>query len=751
MAIRKQTGGTTPQARGRIRTDGERKADKSAQTGAPLEAKKADGPQLPTQVGTQFEQTSKATSALRSLAIETKSPEREEETKASEAASLGARLMAGLTSEKSKKYSYAAMLGLSAVGGLAGASPASAQTQTRIVEMQQAAQTGVEVGDGFVHVEGTRAALDNVLPKIASGEITADHVIIGDSPGGVANELTAKDLRELKAAHPAAFDKIQHVSLLGTPAAGGADNAIWGEVFGTQAQQVTRDGGSPASSWLQNKQANAGPTTSPLGARMLNAGVRDTGQTTQAARNEQQPVAADVELGDVEARFDSIAERLRDNPGQVRVLAGEASELLGELQPAIDARQGELTDTQGRLNTKERSLGWMAKHFDLFAPDDVVDLRDQVDDLNDWLEEAKAYRGGARIVVRAGKEASAADTPQAWQGQLNEVASRVPTNVGPGGAREDAVADLVRFQDELGAAEGAARLEAGAAKGDVEDMSEEVAWHQKVGWIDWLIGGTSDRGDLYRKGKELRDDAGVTAQGFDQVAANGEAQVAHHVNELLKLESPEYLSMRTQYDKLKPAKESLDAVLRASGEAQDALDKAEFWIQQRNMLQWNEPTEYEYVNEPRMGYDSDGNYTQVGTQQVRRETQAHKDWEDQYDHAASTANWQANRAEREVSAVNAQLPQLQNNLQRLEGTSAKIPHIDGQISSFWGSMSSFGPWSYDSGQVDKIESQLNQLDGQLNQFKGRVDPEYSRHHSWVSQRMNARRGELRQHGNADVS
>ncbi len=453
--------------------------------------------------------------------------------------------------------------------------------------------------------------------------------------------------------------------------------------------------------------------------------------------------AKPVDLDAVEYRFNKAARKIRKDPAALGQLKGEFRNIIGELDAPIAQNETKLDSLQAQLAKKEAHLGWFEKNIGIFSPDDVRELRGQVDDVQDFIGEAKAYRGGARIALRSGQGDDPDMNPSTWSGRIDSAASKISHSTGPTPERQGAIAGLVKVQDQVSEVTDRAHLEQRAAEGDVQDFSEEVSWHQKWKWLDVIIGGESDRGSLYRTGKDLNSSSEALVGELETVRGRGEQRTVGEINELLKLESPEYLGMRTQYDKLKPAHDGLNEVLGSARDAQSHLRDAEHWIDRRNYLHASEPMHYETVQEPRYTY-KDGQQVQNGYDSVTRETMAHKSWQSDYDSAVNMARWATSSAESEVSAVNAQLPGLQRALHELDGGTTPMRLVDDDIGSFWGEMSSFGPWSFDSSQVDQIQGQMRRLENQLNQIKGRVDPEYNSHKSYVDGEISSRRGELRQ-------
>ncbi|MFH1808231.1 MAG: hypothetical protein ABIJ09_05785 [Pseudomonadota bacterium] len=449
-----------------------------------------------------------------------------------------------------------------------------------------------------------------------------------------------------------------------------------------------------------------------------------------------------VNLDQIEVRFNRAARQIHKDPKAISGLAGEFKSIADELTPAIERDQAQLGQLQGELAGKETHLNWFEKNVGIFSPKEVRELRSQVGEVEDRLSTSKAFRSGAHLALRTGQDANPEMNPSTWSGRISSAASKISHSEGATPSREKAVSGLVKEQDKLGRVVDRAHLDKNAVNTDVDNFSQEVAWHQRWKWLDVVIGGESDKGALYRAGKDMNQSAGALVNELEGVRGQGEQRTQDEVSELLKLESPEYLSMRTQYDKLKPAHEGVNDVLRATDDAQGHLDDAEHWISRRNYLRSSEPVEFETVREPRYVY-RDGQQVQDGYDETTRETSAHQSWQSDYDNAVNQARWATSSAEREVIDVNAKLPGLERALRNLEGGSSDLRLVDDEIGGFWGEMSSFGPWSYDSSQVDRIQHQLRRLDGQLNQIKGRVEPEYQRHDRYVSSKITERRGDLR--------
>jgi hypothetical protein len=487
---------------------------------------------------------------------------------------------------------------------------------------------------------------------------------------------------------------------------------------GTPETLVAKEGGAPTA---------AGKSLNALGA-MLEARIGDAG----APRLE-------VDLDRVEHSFNRAARKLRKDPAAIHGMKAEFQAIIDELDPVIVHKEGLLAALSTKLAGKEELLNWFERNIGLFSPPEVRELRSEVKQERSYLSEAKAYRGGARIALRTGRGDNPEFDATKWSAGLDAAVNAIPGGGGPD--HERGVAVLVRLQDGLVDVTDRAHLDQQSVEQDVGDLKQEVAWHQRWKWVDVIIGGESDRGALYRTGKSLNKESTEIVKDLDEVQASGEQRTRHQVSELLKLESPEYKEMRDRYDLLKPAHDGLNEVLSSAREAQSYLDDAERWIDRRNFLKMTEPTEYETVREPRYKYE-DGQRVQDGYDTVTRETQAHKSWQSDYDHAKHQAMWASSSAESEVNDVNRELPGLERALRAVQETGS-LSLVDDDISVFWGEMSGFGVWSYDSSQVDAIQDQLSRLEGQLHQIKGRVDPEFNRHQSYVFAKIAERRDQLR--------
>ncbi|MBI2375265.1 MAG: hypothetical protein HYV07_14820 [Deltaproteobacteria bacterium] len=444
--------------------------------------------------------------------------------------------------------------------------------------------------------------------------------------------------------------------------------------------------------------------------------------------------SASFELATVPRRFDELADKLRRDPQALRSLAPSFASLASSLSATIKDKEEKLAPLADRLAGKEEKLNWFQRNVGLFTPRDVRELRGQVGDLQEDVGRAKAFRGGTGLALRLDRGTDADLNPAIASQKLASALAGVPSGSVPDAARKKGVAGLVKAQDQIRNVTDRANLDQRAIDGDLSDFNREVKWHQKWKWVDVIIGGESGRGALLRMGKELDKSSEALVGDLEKISADGEHQTLHHLNELLKLESPKYREMRAMYDKLEPAYRSVTDTLHAASEAQDALESAEYWIDRRNMLKLTEPAMYETV------YDRDekGNTT---SRQV--ESSAHQSWESQYNHANWQAQWESSRAESEVKQVNGGLPRIQESLAALGGPKSYIPPMQEDIGAFWGQFSSFGFWSFDSSNVDQMQNQLRKLEGTLHEIKGRLEPDYNKHKSWVFAELDKRRGELR--------
>lgn len=481
-----------------------------------------------------------------------------------------------------------------------------------------------------------------------------------------------------------------------------------------------------AESGLLNQQVGARKAPgamSPLGARLAMMGVA-----------EPEPKAAPLDLASAEAKFDTLVEALHDDPSRIGELTSDFAALITGLDPVVDEKKAALDDVSEVVNKKELQLNWFERNIGLFTPDEVATLRDKRDGLREQMTDARAFRGGARIALRTGASADAEQLPDTWSARLDEAAGKIPQS-GQGPARERPLGELIRLHDDLVAAGDRAELAHATAKADVGDFKDEVAWHQRAGWVDWLFGGKSARGELYRTGHGQEDNLGGVADGFDAVESASYGVINGQVNELLKVESGEYRKMRARYDVLKPAHDSLKSVRGDAAEAQRALRDAEHWISRRDHLRRSEPyKQFEMVQTQ----NPDGT---TSTRQV--ETDEYKRWKSDVDHAERQASWEISSAESAVHDVNRELPRLEQHLRNAGELNLRLPDVDDDITSFFNTFSRWGAWSYEGSQVDDIQRQMGRLEGRLEMFQDRISPEFHQHRDWVTAKIADRRAELR--------
>lgn len=437
-----------------------------------------------------------------------------------------------------------------------------------------------------------------------------------------------------------------------------------------------------------------------------------------------------VDLEAMEQRFDVLAYKLKKNPAAIKKLRAEFKQIVDELTPFIDTKQGELSATREQLDKKEALLGWFKRNIGMFSPDDVKQLRQQVDGLENSVGESKAYRGGARIGMRSGQQADSEMSPATWNDRISQKQAAISQRQSADPAWAGEVAGLVKAQDQLEETCDQAQLAQRAVADDVKDLKGEVKWHQKWKWLDVVIGGESARGALYRAGKAMNKDAKSLVGELEGVRERGNDAVVDEVNSLLKAESPEYRAKRERYDLLKPAWDNVGEVLEHAKDAQYQLDQSETWIARRDFLRQTEPTEYEWVDKE----NADGSTTRV-----QEETWQHKNWETEYSQASSNASWAISSAEDAIHDVNHKLPLAEAALNKMPEHQHHFSEVDDDIRAFW---SALGGFSIEGWNVDKSQGQMHDIEMLFSRIQGNLEPEYNQHERYVTTKISQRRGEL---------
>lgn len=437
-------------------------------------------------------------------------------------------------------------------------------------------------------------------------------------------------------------------------------------------------------------------------------------------------VAPQVDLSQIESQFDMAIKQLQEQ-GSLDGLQSHFQEIEGQLRPAITQQEEVLAQKQHELSRAEDKLGFFERNLGFLSPEPVQQLRDEIGGIETWLEEAKAYQSGARIGLRTGQGDNPNFDAQALAARFQEALSAVPSR-GVGEVREQALADTIHVQEDIQLASDQARLAQHSNSQDVENLSEEVPWYQRWGWLD-KIGGESARGALYRTGKDQNMSSHEVASSLEQVATRTDGQVDHSVQQLLREESPAFKTADDRLTVLNPAYNRLQSVQSHVRDALRDVSDAQSAILLRNSLKMQEPmTRYE--TDPETG--------------MQRETDAYSSWESQYSSAKHNAMYYSERAESELRSLQRDLPSLKSALQNVgedfsgRGTSTEISDfwtLAFDVPSFWG-------MSYDYHRADNIEDQLYQLSNELSRIDGRLGPEVRNTRSYVSGQTASRRSQL---------
>jgi hypothetical protein len=230
-----------------------------------------------------------AAQALRALALDVKTPEREETNAGSEASSLGARLMGFMRSPAGRRASAVAAFGISLLG--VGQTVARADTifieQGNHAQLTQAArELATQVGEEFVLVRPSHDALKVVFQDAHKGKVDMRHLILSSDGGGVDVDM----LRQLKQQYPQAFEQVEQVHVIGEDPGGdpfkGEGKALFPNAKSIVSfQMVAQSANGPASAWLlkdsttraDSIQPGMTPTQALLHARGITSAGRDQG------------------------------------------------------------------------------------------------------------------------------------------------------------------------------------------------------------------------------------------------------------------------------------------------------------------------------------------------------------------------------------------------------------------------------------------------------------------------------------------
>jgi hypothetical protein len=206
-------------------------------------------------------QSAGALAALRSLALETKTPEREH-NRGAEAATLGAKLMSLMRSDASKKAYAVAGIGMSLFGMAKPAAAQVAMVEQNVAQtLQQAAQQiAQETGDPYVQVDANYNALKTVFEQVEAGDLEIKHLIL-NQPSGYGG-MSSYNWQNLKNKYPQAFEQVEKIHFIGPQADADKIGKDATDLFPNVKAVVAFDVSGaldpgPASAWLLQQTSAA--------------------------------------------------------------------------------------------------------------------------------------------------------------------------------------------------------------------------------------------------------------------------------------------------------------------------------------------------------------------------------------------------------------------------------------------------------------------------------------------------------------
>jgi hypothetical protein len=261
----------------------------------------------------EMQQTGGAKAALRSLAMDVRSPEVEKQNKGAESATFGARVMDWLKGPGGKKAYAFASLGMTLMGMAKPAAAAAMPVEQaqQVIEQQQVLNNeATQTSEGFVRVNANEEALDNVFSKAEAGELDVSQLIL-ESPDGKLP--SSWKWNQLKQKYPKAFEQVEQVHVVKSQASTGYNSgALPGDLFPNAKAVMTLDlsssiDGGPASSWvidqttqtLEDMGSDLSPQDALLKAKALaNVGVSQGLTVTVDVQGQKHEQAPENVLGD---------------------------------------------------------------------------------------------------------------------------------------------------------------------------------------------------------------------------------------------------------------------------------------------------------------------------------------------------------------------------------------------------------------------------------------------------------------------
>lgn len=238
-----------------------------------------------------------ALAALRSLALQQKTPEKKKGNQGSKSATLGAKLMDFARGETGKKAFAAMSLGMSLFGTVQNAAAEVVHVGSGTEVQQAAQQIAKDTGQPFVQVDANKAALEKVLQRAEAGEISLKHLVLDWGEGTAMPQ--SWEWQQLQQQYPKAFDQVEQVHIIGSNLQNHPFQGYSSSLFKNAKALVAFDLSTamepgPASAWVL-EQTTQGVASLPAGMSPQDALIQAKKLAAQGASG---GVATRVDIGD---------------------------------------------------------------------------------------------------------------------------------------------------------------------------------------------------------------------------------------------------------------------------------------------------------------------------------------------------------------------------------------------------------------------------------------------------------------------
>lgn len=238
-----------------------------------------------------------ALAALRSLALQQKTPEKKKGNQGSKSATFGAKLMDFARGETGKKAFAAMSLGMSLLGNAQNAAAEVVHVGSGTEVQQAAQQIAKDTGQPFVQVDASKAALEKVLQRAEAGELSLKHLVLDWGEGTALPQ--SWEWQQLQQQYPKAFDQVEQVHIIGSNLQSHPFQGYSSSIFKNAKAIVAFDLATamdpgPASAWVL-QQTTQGVTSLPSGMSPQDALIQAKKLAAQGAAG---GVATRVDIGD---------------------------------------------------------------------------------------------------------------------------------------------------------------------------------------------------------------------------------------------------------------------------------------------------------------------------------------------------------------------------------------------------------------------------------------------------------------------